>query len=118
MLKFFFSAFKREQVPLKLAEPLRITRAGYGYGLTVVVDQRVDDYCHTVRDVVGTIIYLLETNVYLDENSDTVASRLIQPNEELFISVDAFAVNGSEHMRSYEPHLRPCFFPEETEMDK
>lgn len=103
---------------MKIGEPLRITRAGYGYGLTIVVDQRVDDYCHTVRDLVGTSIYLLEPNVFLDETSDTVTSRLIQPNEELFISVDAFAVSGSDDMRSYEPHLRPCFFAGETEWDK
>lgn len=101
-----------------MGEPLRITRSGYEHGLTVVVAQRVDDYCHTVQDLVGTNIYLIDPTVYLDEFSGSVVSRLIQANEELFISVDAFFVWGSEQTRSYEPHLRTCIFPDETHLDK
>lgn len=103
---------------MKVVEPLRIFRAGYEYGLTVVVHHRVGDYCHTVQDFVGTNIYLLDSTLYLDELSGGVASRILQPEEELFMTVDMIVVNGSEHMRPHNPHLRGCFFPDETALDK
>lgn len=115
---FLCSAFKREKVPLKIAEPLSITQSGYEYGLSVVVNQRVDDYSHTVQDLIGTNVYMLDSTIYLDEFSGSVVSRLMQPNEELYISLDAFVVSGSDDMRPYEPHLRPCFFSDETGLDK
>lgn len=112
------SAFKLKQIPLKVAEPLRISRAGFEYGLTVVLNQRVDDYSHTVQDMVGTNIYLLYHTSYLDEMSGGVVSRLLQPDEELFVSVDAYFVTGSEYMRPINPFTRDCFFYDETALDK
>lgn len=116
--KWLYSDFKQKQIPLQVEDSLRVSRAGFEYGLSVVLNQRVNDYCHTFQDLIGTNIYLLDSTVYLDEMCGDVAARVTQPNEELFMSVDAFVVTGSEHMRSYKPYLRQCFFPDETALDK
>lgn len=118
ILDFVHSEFKQKQIPMKVLDPLRIDRVGFEYGLSVVLDQRVSDYAYTHREFIGTMIFTLDPTIYPDEISGSTTMQTLQPNEELFLSVDAFVVNASNQIRSYGPFVRDCFFSDETLLDK
>lgn len=113
---FNYRDYSVRKLPLDfdIEEPLHISRVGYEYGLSVVINQSLADYSHTYNDFVGTQAFLFGSTDYLDEISGSVVSRILQSNEELFISVNVVPVFGSESMRPHSPELRECFFEDES----
>lgn len=91
---------------------------GLEFGLTVLLDQMLDDYSHTYNDFVGTNIFMMEPTDFLDGISGSMAMRLFQPEEELHVSLGAVPIIASENIRLYSPKLRGCLFDNENMLGK
>lgn len=103
---------------MKLNNTLRINRVGYGYGLTVVVDQMLEDYAYTYHNFVGLSIFLMEPTNFLDDSTGNTVMRISQSDEELYLSINAVPIVGSANIRLYKPHLRGCLFDNENMLGK
>lgn len=111
-----FSKATTNPAIIKLKQPLHIRKVGYDYGLTVVINQMLEDYCNTLSNAIGTLTYILDSTDYLDELSGSLVMRILQSDEELFISINAMPVFGSDTLKAYSPRSRECYFEEETDM--
>lgn len=107
-----------KNLPLTLNNTLRINRVGYDYGLTVVVNQMVEDYAYTYHNFIGLNVFLMEPTHFLDDTTGSSVMRISQVDEELYLSLNAVPIVASQNIRMYSPSLRGCLFDNENMLGK
>lgn len=101
---------------IEMKKPLYIDRIGLEYGLSVVVNHMIDDNAFTYYSYFGSVVYLFSRTDYLDEASGGLLQRIIQPHEEIFISVDLIPVLETSLIKPFSAQARECWFQDENSL--
>lgn len=96
-----------------LAESRYVRKHGAGFGLAVLLDQRLDDYAFAMHSNRGVRILIFDPVNFPDATSAAVKEKFIGRNEEMFLTVAPQPNHGSEEMRKYDRALRSCVFADE-----
>ena len=80
----------------------------------MVIDHQVDDYSFGQFNFIGSLIYLFDVTDFLDEVSGGTINRIVEPDDEMFMSMNVIPVIGSNSMRPYSPEVRGCLFEDEN----
>nr|XP_034834229.1 sodium channel protein Nach-like [Maniola hyperantus] len=85
---------------------------GQLHGLNIILDAMVDDYSYTTFNMFGFEVSadLRCNSLYADLNSGSMIQRIAQPNQAVFIEINAVKQVATEEVRKYPPETRKCLF--------
>lgn len=82
----------------------------------MLIDQQINDYAFSLHSNVGTRILVFSTQNFPDQTSGAVKEKFIEVGEEMFLSVSAMPIHGSEDIRTYDQSARNCVFDDEIRL--
>lgn len=102
--------------PTNIRQPNRIRKHGPEFGLTVVLNQRHDDYAFAMHSIIGIRIMIYSSENFADQISNAVKEKFINAGDEMFLTLLAVPVEGASAMRQYSKESRHCVFPDEIKL--
>lgn len=86
-------------------------------GLTFSIEHEINDYTFFLNSNLASFIYIYDPMDYVYQSSGAITERIISPGQELFMSIYPQLVTGTQAMRSIEPDVRGCLFPDEKHLN-
>lgn len=95
---------------------LRVRKHGPGFGLAVMLDQRLQDYAFALHSSRGVRVMVFDPVNFPDQASGAVMEKFLGVGEEMFLSVAPQPKDGADDMRKYDRVSRNCVFADEIEL--
>lgn len=90
-----------------------VNKHGPNFGLSVMLDQRLQDYAFSLHSNMGVRILVFDPEDFPDQTSGAVKEKFIGVGEEMFLTVAPSPNHGSHEMRKYNRKARNCVFADE-----
>lgn len=116
--KFFYSELRKKHIPIPNAIPIFLPGAGVEMGLTFVIDHDNNDYTYFLNSNQASFIYVFDPFDYPIQSSGALTESIINPGQELFMSIYPQHISGTESMRTIPPESRGCVFPDERTLNE
>ncbi|XP_016838965.2 sodium channel protein Nach-like [Nasonia vitripennis] len=111
---FGSSSTKRSGFVSSMVE--RSTLINPEYGLSVVLNSRIDDYYYKSMPSNGFEILIYSSLDYPDAPTGSLKEVFVPPNSEVFVSMDATSLHSAPEVMAYDVSARNCLF--NTEQNK
>lgn len=97
-------------------QPLLVKNSGIEMGLSVVIEQDLNDFALVPQSHTATRVLIHHSNDFPDEVSNSITEKLMNAGQEIHVSIQPRPVTGSSGMRGFSPKARGCFFEDEAKL--
>lgn len=100
----------------KLEQPQQVHSHGSDFGLTILIDNQLNDYAFTMNSYTGTNVLIYDAYDYPDQTAGAVAEKVVLPEQEVYFTLHPTPIEGSKSMRSFAISSRNCVFKDEINL--